>query len=54
LETSFEERSQLEERQLANLSWDIPRISMRQTEQNCWEVVLTEEERELINEFLET
>jgi len=25
----------------------------RQTQENCWEVVLTEEERELINEFLE-
>ena len=27
---------------------------MRQTKENCWEEVLTEEERELINEFLET
>ena len=32
----------------------IPSIKMRETEKNCWEVVLTEEERELINEFLET
>jgi len=48
-----EERSQSEEEQADDISWDIPRISMRQTERNCWEVVLTEEERELINEFLE-
>jgi len=26
---------------------------MRQTQENCWEVILTEEERELIEEFLE-
>jgi len=32
----------------------VPSIKMRETEKNCWEVVLTEEERELINEFLET
>jgi len=48
-----EERSQSEEEQADDISWDIPRIALRETERNCWEVVLTEEERELINEFLE-
>jgi len=33
--------------------WEVPQIRMRQTQENCWEVVLTEEERELIDEFLE-
>jgi len=32
----------------------IPQIKLRETEKNCWEVVLTEEERDMINEFLET
>jgi len=32
----------------------VPSIRMREVEENRWEVVLTEEERELINEFLET
>ena len=31
-----------------------PRIILRQNEPNIWEVVLTAEERELIEEFLET
>ena len=31
-----------------------PKIAIRQTERNGWQVVLTEEERELIEEFLET
>ena len=30
-----------------------PRIVMRQTEPNQWQVILTEEERELIDELLE-
>ena len=53
LDISAEERSQPEEEQADEISWDIPRITMRQTERNCWEVVLTKEERELIDEFLE-
>jgi len=32
----------------------MPRITLRQNEPNIWEVVLTEQERELIEEFLET
>ena len=32
----------------------VPQIKLRETEKNCWQVVLTEEERELIDEFLET
>jgi len=42
-----------QEIQAAETSWEIPQIRMRQTQENCWEVVLTEEERELIDEFLE-
>ena len=48
------ERPQSEEKQAGDISWNIPNIAMRQIERNCWEVVLTEEEKELINEFLET
>jgi len=29
-------------------------IKLKQTEENSWEVVLTEEERDLIDEFLKT
>ena len=32
---------------------EYPRSKLRETEKNCWEVVLTEEEMELINEFLQ-
>jgi len=32
---------------------NIPKIRMRETDENCWEVVLTEEERQLIDEFLQ-
>jgi len=42
------------EEQAAEIPWEIPNITMRQTQENCWEVVLTQEERELIDEFLET
>jgi len=35
------------------LEYHISKIMLRQTQENCWEVVLTEEERELIDEFLE-
>jgi len=31
----------------------IPNIRLRETETNLWEVVMTEEEKELIAEFLE-
>jgi len=48
-----EEDIQSEEELSNDVSWNIPKITMRQTEPNCWEVVLTEEEKELINEFLE-
>jgi len=33
---------------------NIPRIRMRETDTNCWEVILNEEERQLIDEFLQT
>jgi len=48
-----EEDLQPEEESSNGVSWNIPKITMRQTEHNCWEVTLTEEERELIDEFLE-
>ena len=48
-----EERLQPEEERAVDVTRNIPRITMRQTDRNCWEVVLTEEERELINEFLD-
>jgi len=53
-EPTNEELAQQVEEQAAGMSWEIPKITMRQTQENCWEVVLTEEERELIDEFLET
>ena len=31
----------------------VPKIQLRETSTNCWEVVMTEEEKELIAEFLE-
>ena len=52
-EEQADEGSQSEEKQADDVPWAIPKITMRQTERNFWEVVLTEEERELINEFLE-
>ena len=33
---------------------EIPRIRMIETSTNCWEVILNEEERQLIDEFLQT
>jgi len=45
--------SRTTEEQLVEEDWEIPQIRMRQTKENCWEVVLTTEERELIDEFLE-
>ena len=36
------------EEQAAENSWEIPQIRMRQTQEKCWEVILTEEEREFI------
>jgi len=30
-----------------------PQIKLVQTERNCWDVVLTEEERNLLGEFLD-
>jgi len=29
-------------------------MKLRQTENNCWQVILNQEEQELIDEFLET
>jgi len=43
-----------EEEQNDEMFGDIPRMAMRQTGPDQWQVILTEEERELINELLET
>ena len=36
------------------MPWNTPKITLRQTRHNCWQVVLNKEEQELIDEFLET
>jgi len=33
---------------------NVPNIRMQKNDKNCWEIVLTEEERQLIDEFLQT
>jgi len=43
-----------EEASTSGEPWTTPKITWEQTALNCWQVVLTEEERELIDEFLET
>jgi len=45
---------QQEEASTSEAPWKTPKITLRQTEYNCWQVIMTEEEQELINEFLET
>jgi len=49
-----EEEIQPERASTSGAPWQTPKITLRQTENNCWQVVLTEEEQDLINEFLET
>jgi len=52
-------RQEIEKQENSQREWHsaiqetIPKIKLVQTERNCWDVVLTEEERELIEEFLE-
>ena len=55
-ECSQDPQPEDEVRQEASTSGEtsMPRMTLRQNEPNIWEVVLTEEERELIEEFLET
>ena len=43
-----------ENSEILAITSNIPRIRMRETDKNCWEVVLNEEERQLIDEFLQT
>jgi len=51
----------LTERQVINpqVNWneqpqmEQPHVKLVQTERNCWDVVLTEEERNLLGEFLD-
>ena len=38
----------------SGMPWSTPKITLRQTEPNCWQVILNKEEQELIDEFLET
>jgi len=52
-ELNIEGTSRSVEEQAAGIPWEIPSITMRQTQENCWEVVSTQDERELIDEFLE-
>jgi len=42
-----------ENSEILAITSNIPRIRMRETDTNCWEVVLNEEERQLIDEFLQ-
>ena len=50
---NIDEEIQPEEESPNAIPWEIPKFTMRQTGPDCWEVVLTEDERELIDEFLE-
>ena len=45
---------QQEEATTSEMPWSTPKITLRQTEPNCWQVILNKEEQELIEEFLET
>jgi len=52
-------RQEIEEQENPQTNWDdeepqeIPQIKLVQTDKNCWDVVLTEEEKNIISEFLE-
>ena len=45
---------QQEEASTSEAPWKKPKITLRQTEPNCWQVILNKEEQELIDEFWET
>jgi len=49
-----EEEMEQDEASTSEKPWSTPKITLRQDESNVWQVVLTEQERELIDEFLET
>ena len=49
-----EEEVQQEEVSTSGMPWSTPKITLRQTEPNCWQVILNKEEQELIDEFLDT
>ena len=49
-----EEEMEQDEASTSEKPWKTPKITLRQDESNVWQVVLTEQERELIDEFLET
>ena len=53
-EMQSEEEMEQEEASTSEKPWRTPKITLRQDESNVWQVVLTEQERELIDEFLET
>jgi len=53
-EPQSEEEMEQDEASTSERPWKTPKITLRQDDSNVWQVVLTEEERELINEFLET
>ena len=48
------EEMEQDEASTSEKPWKTPKITLRQDESNVWQVVLTEQERELIDEFLET
>jgi len=49
-----EEEIPTEAASTSGMPWSTPKITLRQTEPNCWQVILNKEEQELIDEFLET
>ena len=49
-----EEEVSIEAASTSGMPWSTPKITLRQTEPNCWQVILNKEEQELIDEFLET
>ena len=53
-EPQSDEEMEQDEASTSETPWRTPKITLRQDESNVWQVVLTEQERELIDEFLET
>ena len=50
---NVEEEVSTEASSTSGMPWSTPKITLRQTEPNCWQVILNKEEQELIDEFLE-
>jgi len=43
-----------EDAEILAITSNVPNIRMQENDKDCWEIVLTEEERQLIDEFLQT